>query len=349
MQLVTRLDRSRWAPAVFCLAERGVLADELEVSGVPVFCLGARRWTNVCALFRLARELRRLHPRILQTFLFHANLAGRIAGSLAGIRTIVSGIRVAERRGRLPLRLDRWTNWIVTTNICVSRAVADFSISTAGLSPKKIVVIPNGVDAARFPAAGPADLSAFGIPPGSQVVLTVGRLDRQKGLHDLIAAAALVVSKHPQAHFLLVGEGPERAALERSIREKGLTDRVHLAGWRSDIPELLAAGYALALSSLWEGMANVILEAMAAGLPVVATRVEGTLEIVRESETGLLVPPQSPPALAAALELLLSDRVRAKSMGQAGRARVTAELSWEKMVARYDELYRSIVGDGPAR
>src|SRR5262249_18358910 len=157
--------------------------------------------------------------------------------------------------------------------------VADFSIAQARLSPGKIVVIPNGVDVAKFSTVRPADLSACGIPPGSQTMITVGRLDRQKGLGDLIEAAAQVVPKYPQPHFLLVGEGPERPLLERLIAEKGGSDHIHLAGWRSDVPELLAAGTGLVMASHWEGMPNVVLEAMAAGLPVIATRVEGTTEL----------------------------------------------------------------------
>jgi glycosyltransferase involved in cell wall biosynthesis len=347
VQLVTRLDRRRWEPAVFCLAGRGALADELIAAGVPVVCLGARHWTGLGVVWRLLRELRCFRPALLQTFLFHANLAGRIAGRMAGIRTIVSGIRVAEKRNRIFLWLDRWTNCLVAANVCVSQAVADFSVSRARLAPKKIIVIPNGVDVARFSNARPADLSQFGIPPGSQVLLTIGRLDRQKGLRDLIEAAALVVAKHPDAHFLLVGEGPERAALERAIREKELVARVHFAGWRADVPELLAASCALALSSHWEGLPNVILEAMAAGRPVAATQVEGTTELVIAGRTGLIVSRQSPQSLAVALESLLADPTRAAAMGQAGRERVAAEFSWEKMVGRYVELYQSILAESP--
>jgi glycosyltransferase involved in cell wall biosynthesis len=299
-------------------------------------------WNRATVVWRLARALRRFRPAILQTFLFHANLAGRIAGRIAGVRTIVSGIRVAEKRSRFPLVLDRWTNWLVKMNICVSRGVADFSIRAAGLSPQKIIVIPNGVDVARFSSTTPVDLAQFGIPSGSQVLLTVGRLDRQKGLGDLIEAAALVIPKYPRAHFLLVGEGPERAPIERLVRAKGLTDHVHLAGWRPDIPELLAAGQALVLSSVWEGMPNVVLEAMAAGLPVIATRVEGTPESVTDGETGILVPPQSPAALAAGIEGLLDDAARAGAMGRAGRERAAAHFSWDAMVDRYNELYASL-------
>ncbi len=343
VQLVTRLDRQRWEPAVFCLSGHGALADELQAAGILVICLGARHWSNVSASLRLARELRRFRPAIVQSFLFHANLAGRIAGRVARVGKIVSGIRVAEKRSRVPLWLDRWTNWLVTSNVCVSRAVADFSIARAGLLPKKIVVICNGVDVARFSTARPADLSQFGISPGSQVLLTVGRLDRQKGLDDLVEAAALVVPKYPRAHFLMVGEGSERRRIELLICETGLADRVHLAGWRPDIPELLAASYALVLSSHWEGLPNVILEAMAAGLPVVATRVEGTSELVNEGLTGLIVAPQSPATLAAGIEKLLSDPALSHAMGQSGRERAAANFSWDKMAAQYSALYSSLL------
>lgn len=343
MQLVNRLDRTRWEPAVFCLSDPGLLVDELRATGVPVVCLGAKHWSHIGVVLRLARALRQFRPAILQTFLFHANVAGRIAGRLAGIKTIVSGIRVAEKRSRFPLWLDRWTSGMVTANVCVSQAVADFSISQGRLRPNKIVVIPNGVNVARFAAAVPADLTAWGIPRESQVLLTIGRLDRQKGLSMLVEAASSVAPQYPQLHFLLVGEGPDRTDLARLIRERGLAQRIHLAGWRPDIPEILAAGTALVLPSLWEGLPNVILEAMAAGLPVVATRVEGTSELVIEGRTGWLVPPQSPQELAVAIEMLLSDPARSKAMGQLGRERATSEFSWDKMADRYNDLYRSLL------
>ena len=348
VQLVTRLDRKRWEPAVFCLSGPGQLVGELRAAGVPVICLGAKHWRQLGVVLRLSRELRQFRPAILQTFLFHANLAGRIAGRLARIKTIVSGIRVAEKRSRAPLWFDRWTNGLVRANVCVSQAVADYSISRSGLSPKKIVVIPNGVDVARFAGAAPAELTKLGIPVGSQVILTVGRLDRQKGLSTLIEAAAVVAPRFPNAHFLWVGEGPQRPELDRLIHEKGLVGRIHLVGWRPDVPELLAAGTVLVLSSLWEGMPNVVLEAMAAGLPVVATRVEGTSELVIDERTGLLARANSPPELAAAIESILTDPVQAKSMGQCGRERATAEFSWDKMVDRYCELYSSLLAERSA-
>jgi glycosyltransferase involved in cell wall biosynthesis len=343
VQLVTRLDRSRWQPAVFCLAGEGALADELRAAGVSVTCLGAKRWTDLGVVFRLAAALRTIRPAILQTFLFHANIVGRIAGRLAGIDKVISGIRVAERRSKIPLLLDQWTNRLVHTNVCVSRAVAEYSVLQAGLSPRKTIVIPNGVDVSRFADAVPANLSPFGIPPGSRVFLTIGRLDRQKGLTTLIESAALVLPNHPQVRFLLVGEGPQRGNLEELIRAKGLADRVHLGGWRVEVPELLAAGFALILPSLWEGMPNVVLEAMAAGLPVVASRVEGIDELVIDGQTGVVVSPHSHEELAAAIESLLADPMAAQAMGRAGHDRAQVEFTWEKMVRAYEGVYYSIL------
>jgi len=181
-------------------------------------------------------------------------------------------------------------------------------------------------------AARPAD------PAVPQTVLTVARLDPQKGLHDLVAAAALV----PEARVMVVGEGPERRALETRIAHLGLGDRVHLLGFRSDVPDLLAGSDLFVLPSLFEGLPLSILEAMAAGKPVVATAIGGNDEAVVDGATGLLVPPGDPRALADAIRALLRDPERRRRLGEAGRRRAEAEFSAPAMVRRvaavYDEL-----------
>lgn len=345
VQLVTRLDRTRWEPAVYCLSGPGALVEVLHSAEIPVTCLGARGRTDLGVILRLKRELRRFRPEIVQTFLFHANIAGRLAGRLAGIPHCVSGIRVAERRSRWPLWLDRVTNRLVATNVCVSRAVADFSIKIAQLPRAKVVVIPNGVEIAPFVKAERLDLTALGLPASARVIIAVGRLDPQKGLVHLLEAFPTLVARHDDVHLLLVGDGPERARLTRIVAEQGLTHRVHFAGWRPDVPRLLKSAYCLALPSLWEGMPNVVLEAMAASLPVVATSVEGVDELVVPNQTGLIVPPESSVDLSAALELLLSDSDRARAMGQAGCKRVESQFSWDKAAASYAALYRQILGE----
>lgn len=343
VQIVTRLDRRRWEPAVFCLSGEGALVEPLRRAGIPVNCLGARGVRDMGVIFRLCRELRRFQPKIVQTFLFHANIVGRLAARMGGVPICVSGIRVAEKRSRWPLRLDRLTNRLVRTNVCVSQGVADYSAQVAGLSRDKIVVIPNGVDFKLFAEALPLEPADLGLPAGAVPVLFVGRLDPQKGLIHLVEAARQLVPQRPALHFLLVGEGPEREALTRSISEAGLTGRMHLLGWRGDVPRLLRSACCLVLPSLWEGMPNVVLEAMAAALPVVATRVEGIAELVIPDQTGWLVEPGQAPPLAEAIETLLGDPVLANAMGLQGQSRAKAAFSWEKAVADYESLYGRLV------
>lgn len=343
VQLVTRLDRSRFEPAVFCLSPPGDLVEVLERAGVPVTCLEARGIRDLGVLFRLRRELKRFGPQIVQTFLFHANILGRLAAAWAGVPHCVSGIRVAEKRSQWPLYLDRVTNGFVETNVCVSRGVAEFTARVGRLSRTKLVVIPNGVDVATFAEAAPADRTGLGIPPDARIILAVGRLDPQKGLHFLIEAARDLVSRFPDVHFLLVGGGVQRSELVRQIAELELESRIHFCGWRADIPSVMKLGYGLALPSLWEGMPNVVLEAMAAGLPVVASAVEGVAELVVPEETGFLVAAQSVNELTIALSKLLSDPERAHRMGQAGQQRVASEYSWDRMAAAYARLYEQIL------
>lgn len=338
MALATRLDRQKFEPAIFCLGPPGELVTPLEAGGIPVVCFGARRPTDFGVIFRLWRELRRFRPDLVQTYLFHANIVGRVAGTLAGVRHVVSGIRVAERRSRWPLRIDRMTNFLVDANVCVSRGVAEFSERVARLPPSKTVVIPNGVDVDRFASATPADLTVFGIPTRSRVVLTVGRLDPQKGLSTLLRAARELVRDLPDVHFLLVGEGPERSTIERQIASDQTGSRIHLAGWRADVPELMRAANCLALPSLWEGMPNVVLEAMAAGLPVVATSVEGVDELIVPGQTGAVVAPGDATGLAAELARVLAPGISV-AMGSAAQHRVRRDFSWDNAVSMYEHLY----------
>lgn len=343
VQLVTRLDRSEWAPTVYCLMGRGALVETLERAGVPVVCFGVTRTRQLAVIARLARELRTLRPAILQTYLFHANIVGRFAARLAGVPHIVSGIRVAERRSRVPLWLDRWTNWMVDRNVCVSRAVADFSERSARLPQHKTVVIPNGVDVSRFAEAPPADLTVFGVPPHAYVFLCAGRLDPQKGHRYLFEASEHLFGRHGDLHLLVAGDGDLREELEEWVSQRSLMDRIHFVGWSGEIPALMRASDALVLPSLWEGMANVLLEAMAAGLPVVASRVEGTEEVVAVRQTGLIVEPRSSSEIAEAMEWLSAHRREAEAMGVRAQQLVQEHFTYENVVNRYEELYRELL------
>lgn len=343
-QLVLNLDRNRWQPLVICLGPPGHFADVLTSAGIDVVCLNAKGlWSVPRIFYRVTKELRRFQPVLLQTFLFHANIVGRIAARLAGVKTVVSGLRVAERRAGWHGIIDRWTNGLVKTNVCVSRGVADFSRDVVGLSPSKLVVIPNAVQVEQFAKAAPANLTQFGIPAGSQTFISIGRLDRQKGFDVLIDAVAALTSLPADIYFLIVGEGPESGDLQEQVIRANLSDRIRFSSRRSDVPNLLAASMALILPSRWEGMPNVVLEAMAAGRPVIATQVEGIAELVQDGVTGLIVQPEQPGELARAIQRLLADPHFVVSAGTESQALVLKSFTTQQSVTAYEHLYETLL------
>ncbi|MBT6156181.1 MAG: glycosyltransferase [Planctomycetaceae bacterium] len=347
VQLVTRLDRRHWAPVVYCLAGEGELVVELESRDIPVTCLGARGVGSLGVIPRLSSLLRKQRPAILQTYLYHANIVGRIAGRMARVPHIVSGIRVAEQRSRFRLWLDRKTDRWVERHVCVSEAVAKFSIERGELPSEKLVVIPNGVDAERYRDATPIDTTQFGVPAGSPIVLFVGRLDAQKGPLDLIHALRLLAAKRDDVHALFVGDGPLREEMEATILASGLQHCVHLLGRRNDVPGLMKAATCLALPSHWEGMPNVVLEAMAAGLLVIATQVEGTTELLQggggSGDLGLLVPVGNPASLTEGIEQILTRPDGLNTMAVKSQHYVASSLTWDSTASAYAQLYRDLL------
>lgn len=343
VNLVLGLDRNQWEPSVFCLGPRGILAEPLQEASIPVTCLGATNKHRVRVIVRLAKELRRLKPAILQTFLYHANIAGRIAAKLAGVARVVSGIRVAEKRSRLPLWIDRATNRLVDHNVCVSQAVAEFSVKNAKLPMRKISVIPNGVDFGRFANASPADLSKHGVPGDARILVAIGRLDPQKAPRILLEAFDQLRSEYDRWHLAFVGDGPLRSEMQEWIRQRDLETRIHLLGWRGDVPAVMKSCRALILASRWEGMPNVLLEAMASGLPIVASRVEGVEEIINSPEYGILVHPESAGDLAAAIRKLMNDPTSAAQMAESAQHMVSTEFTLQSVVSRYEMIYRSLL------
>ena len=343
VQIVTRLDREQWQPHVICLTGEGELVQVLRDRDVPVTCLYGRRWRPFKLISQFANVLREIRPALLQTFLFHANIAGRRAARKAGVPVVLSGIRVAERRSRLRLMLDRRSEHLVDAHICVSQGVADYSINVGKLNPAKIRVIPNGVDYERFANAQPADLSEFGIAVDHKTVLCVGRLDPQKGVMALLDAFATLSKQMPDTHLLFAGEGPLRAKAEAFVRHAGLQNRVHLAGRRADVAELMQAADCLVLASRWEGMPNVVLEAMSAGLPAVTTPVEGVDELIRDKVTGRILKGDDPATLLAGIRETLEDGTPSLAWAKAAQEVVEKDFTWERVASEYDAVFRQAI------
>lgn len=342
-ELVTRLDRLEWEPRVYCLGPEAHYAEVLRNQGVPVTCFGANGMQSAPrVLWQWTQALRKFRPHILYTWLFHANLLGRFAGRWAGVPHVISGIRVAEKRSPWHGRLDRWTNRLVERNVCVSRGVADFMEQTVGLDPRKTVVIPNAVDTQRFTNIVPADLTVWGIPIGSRVFITVGRLEPQKGIDVLLAALPILFSQATDMHLLIVGHGPDRPRLEQQAQTLGISDRVHWAGQQAEIPSLLAACTALVLPSRWEGMPNVVLEAMAAGKPILASNVEGVAELVQPGTNGWLFPPDQPQILAETLTHFLYDSTATSRMGRESQSIISERFTIDIYVSNHIKMFRNL-------
>jgi glycosyltransferase involved in cell wall biosynthesis len=343
LYLATRIDRTIWRPVVVSLMPPGGLARSLEHHGVPVYSTDLRSKQAGRAIWRLARLFRRVRPALVHTFLFHANVAGRVAAWFAGVPRVVSSVRVAERRYAHHLRLENLTCRLADRILCVSGAVSGFMQRAAHLPASRLITIPNGVDIRRFDSATPAPRSLGGVPSDAVLAAFVGRLDFQKGADVLIQAVASIRDRCPRLHLWIVGQGSEERALRQLAVDLQVSDRCHFLGWQEDVAGLLRAADLFVLPSRWEGMANVILEAMAAGLPVVASHVEGTAELVQPGLTGTLVPPGDPDRLAGAIEALTNDAALRRRWGQLGKNALGHEWSIDAMVRAHEQTYQQVI------
>lgn len=347
VELATRLDRRRFTPVVYALSAEPApatpsLVPRLREAGIETHFLGGRRASQFpLIVHRLARLLRTQQAELVQSFLFHANLAARLAARRAGVPHVLSGIRVAERAARWHLWLDRLTARLVDRHVCVSQSVADFSREAAGLPGDKLVVIPNGIEVEGYQRAAPLDLTLLGLGAGRRAVTFVGRLDRQKGLLDFLRHSPRWLERFPMHDLLLVGAGPQERELRTEADKLAIESRVHFSGWRDDVPGILRSSDLLVLPSHWEGMPNAVLEAMAAGLSVVAADVEGVRELLGDGTSLQIVPRGDPKRFCEQVIALLGDRALADRCA-AENQRQARKFSWQNMVDAYQRLFDDV-------
>ncbi len=342
LTLMAGLDRRCWEPALVYHPSPGVegLVQGVRAQGVtlrpvppmPEGSVGARR------LLGFVRQLRAWRPAV-----FHAHLVWPLAckfGLAAAILARVPAIVATEHLfvDYTPPAASLWQQRLIAARVgrylAVSHALARQLTAALPIPPGNVQVIHNGVRLAPFASPAPR-------PDGSgrPVVLTLARLDAQKGHRYLLEAAAAV----PEAQFVLAGEGPERAALEAQAAALGLGERVCFLGYRADATALLAGCDVFVLPSLNEGLPLSILEAMAAGKPVIASAVGGLGEAIVSGESGLLVPPAAPDAVALAIRQVLADPALARRLARAGRARVERDFSASAMVGQVTGVYTELL------
>jgi len=335
----------RYQVSVLTLFAGGPLVEELQQAGVPVNVLGLSRWNFAAKALVFRRELRQWRPTIVHLFRVGSRVfAGPLAWA-AGVPHVIG--RWGSLPGDAPLLwkwLDRLSSHFITRSEACSRAVAR-ALHRDFLPGRLATDVIHNATSLRSLSAGARRKARLplGLSPQELAVGTVANLNWRKGHAFLLWAFAKVVSQQPGARLLLVGEGPLRESLEDLTRELRLTEDVRFLGRRTDVADLLPALDLFVLPSVTEGLGVALMEAMAVGLPCVATRVGGVPEVVADGETGLLVPPRDPEALAEAMLRLLPDTALRRWMGQAGRRRVEEHFSIERMVADVERMYSALL------
>jgi glycosyltransferase involved in cell wall biosynthesis len=343
VELIRRLNRRRFLPELCCMKDSGPLGEMLAAE-IPVHHGLIRRKTDVSVLWRLARLMKRRNIDAVVTVGAGDKMFwGRLAARLAGVPVVASALHSTGFPDSVQFA-NRLLAPLTDAFIAVAEPHAKYLAAHEGCTAAKVRVIPNGVDVERFrPGEPSAELrKELDLPAGTPVVGIVAALRPEKNHQLFLRAAARVLAAAPRVRFLVVGDGPQREELEALARLLNVSHAVRFLGTRKDVPELLSLIDVLALTSHVEANPVSILEAMAAGKPVVATRVGSVDRAVQEGRTGYLVAPGHEEDLATRLIRLLSSRAEASTMGRMGRQFVIENASIERMVAGYEDLLAGI-------
>jgi len=345
LELWRRIDRDRFDVRIACFRAEGQFWPDVQALGLPVTELrvGRRIYdaSGVAGFARLVALVRAFRPHVIHGYLFGPNLFAALAGRIAGVPVVAVAKRNVDAF-ETPRQVfaQRIAHRLATHVTAVSDAVAD-TVVKLGVPRNRITVIPNGVDASRFVMGGGALA-----PASAPVVGSVGCLAPRKDYGTLLDALAELRRRGVPFTAMLVGDGPDRAMLEARATALGIADAVQFLGERPDVERLLPGFDVFVLSSREEGIPNALLEAMAAGRPAVVTDVGGNREVLRDGDTGWIVPAQSPAALADALAAVLGDPAEARRRGERARTDTRERHSIDAMVRRHEAFYRAAVTAG---
>ena len=337
-ELICRLDRRLFQVNVACLAARGVLRTRLEAASItptefPLHSL--RSVDTVRQLRRFVRWCRNRHVRVVHACDFYSNVFALPAATIARVPVRVGSRRDVSMPERSPgQRLLQRLSYQLAHRVVANSSAAAERLVEEGVQPSKVATIANGLDFHRFAAVKPPSTSRR-----PRTVTTVANLRPGKGHDVLLKAAARLVRRVPDVRFRIVGDGPRRLDLERQAAALRISSQVEFLGHRNDIPDLLSHSEIFVLPSLMEASPNALIEAMAAGVPIVATRVGGIPESIEHERSGILVPPGDDRALAAGIARLMRRPQIASRLADAARQSAASRFSFDRMVSEFQQLY----------
>jgi glycosyltransferase involved in cell wall biosynthesis len=319
----------------------------MEDAGARVQTIGKLQLLSSVGLVKLSLDLVRWRPQIVQTYLRFSDVIGRVLGRLAGVPVNVSVVTQPNvDKYRWQFLLDHLTAGLSDRVVFNSEEIIDFSLSKEGVRRAQVVFIPNGIDIEpkSSPVAGALVRAQLGISAEATVIGSVARLYPQKGHACLLSAFAKVLLEYPEVVLLVVGDGPLRGELEAQASSLNIDGRVRFLGERGDLADVMDALDLYVQASLWEGMSIALMQAMLCEIPVVATSVDGTVEVIDDRDTGYLVKPGDSEALADGILYALRNKDSAREIGKNGAIMVNREFSVRRMVSRFDDMYRNLLG-----
>lgn len=359
LSLLTHLNRDEFEPlVVFPSALASLMKTDLEKINVEFYEISIRSWINLKDIVQFIRLIKKRKVNIVHSHLFFASMFANPIAKLSGVPITIETAHIRELWRKGPIKtcyfIDRFFSVFTDKIIAVSNAVANYLITVKGLNSQKIKVVHNGRDLSKFrPDINPntsAEMKRrFSLNDATGIVGVIGRLNFQKGHRYFLKAIPHVLAKIPKVKFLIVGDGELRKELEDLAEHLGISKNVIFAGFQKEIPEIISILDILVLPSLFEGLPLVAIEGSAMAKPVIVTNVDGSPEAIKHQETGIVVPPKDPIALAQAMLALLEDKERASRYGENGRIFVRKRFNIDLQVRETERLYKSCLDERASR
>lgn len=350
IKLLSHIDRTTYNPSVCYLSEINPdylhILNGLRITSFSVEILKLCTPNILIKLLGLSSELRKADIHIAHTYGTHAHIIGTLAARFAGIPIVVGSRRdLGVKFTKLHYPVYRFINMFVDRTMVNSNAIKNAIVCTERMSVDKIEVVYNGVDkpTGRKTIEKSSVLQSLGVDEGKDLIGVVANFHPWKGHRYLIDAVKDTLNKHPNLHFVLVGDGPIKNKLVTHASRLGVLHAISFAGTRDDVPDILPFFEISVLPSLTEGFSNTILESMISGVPVVATSVDGNLEIIKDMKNGVLVHPKDPMSLAKAISFLIENKACADAIAKKGQELALSRFSSKRMSGHVHKMYTKLL------